>query len=146
MSKNARQVLNELLVDIFNQILILEERYHRVHGVKLSMTEVHTLEAIDDSNSKMMSDVATRLRITQGTLTTTINRLSHKGYVVRKKDEIDKRITRLELTEKGQEVMEIHQQFHDEMVDRLLLYIDEDSDLIHSVEQINSFFKELHHV
>ena len=101
MKTNARKVLNELLVDIFNRILIIEERYHRVHGVKLTMSEIHTLEGIQNSDSKMMSDVASTLRITQGTLTVTINRLSHKGYVNRTQDQKDRRIYRLGLSEKG---------------------------------------------
>ncbi|WP_240915941.1 MarR family winged helix-turn-helix transcriptional regulator [Erysipelothrix sp. HDW6C] len=138
--------MNELLVDIFNQILIIEERYHRVHGIKLSMTEVHTLEGISKSETKMMSDVAAHLRITQGTLTTTINRLTHKGYVYREQDTRDRRIFRLVLTEKGEEVVDIHNQFHEEMIDRLLLHLDDSDDLIASVNQINTFFKELYDI
>ncbi|CAM4321289.1 MarR family transcriptional regulator [Erysipelothrix inopinata] len=146
MSIDARHVLNELLVDIFNQILVIEERYHRVHGVKISMTEVHTLEGIQKSETKMMSDVAAHLRITQGTLTTTINRLSHKGYVYREQDAQDRRIYRLGLTEKGVEVMRIHDQFHEEMIDQLLLHLDDNENLIQSVDQINKFFKDLYDI
>ncbi|NLL74687.1 MAG: MarR family transcriptional regulator, partial [Erysipelothrix sp.] len=139
MKLDARQVLNELLVDIFNRILIIEERYHRLHGVKLTMSEIHTLEGIQKSETKRMSDVASDLRITQGTLTVTINRLSHKGYVNRTQDTSDRRIYRLGLTEKGSEVMDIHNQFHEEMVDRLMLHIDDDSAFIESLAQINVF-------
>lgn len=146
MTMDARQVLNELLVDIFNQILIIEERYHRVHGIKLSMTEVHTLEGIQKSESKMMSDVASILRITQGTLTTTINRLTHKGYVVRRQDERDRRIYRLDVTEKGDEVLRIHSQFHDELVEQLLLHIDDTGEIVNAVHQINTFFKDLYNI
>ena len=147
MKKNARKVLNELLVDIFNKILTLEERFHRVHGVKLTMSEIHTLEGIQNSESKMMSDVASRLSITQGTLTVTINRLSHKGYVNRTQDTKDRRIYRLGLSEKGEEVMKIHNQFHEDMVDRLLLHLsDKDEHLIDSLEEINVFYKELNQI
>lgn len=147
MQTNARKVLNELLVDIFNKILVLEERFHRVHGVKLTMSEIHTLEGIQNSESKMMSDVASALSITQGTLTVTINRLSHKGYVNRTQDTKDRRIYRLGLSEKGKEVMAIHEQFHKDMVDRLLLHLsDKDNHLIDSLEEINEFFKELYDI
>ncbi len=147
MKTNARKVLNELLVDIFNKILILEERYHRVHGVKLTMSEIHTLEGIQNSETKRMSDVASDLSITQGTLTVTINRLSHKGYVHRTQDTQDRRIYRLGLSEKGAEVMTIHNQFHEEMVDRLILHLSDDNDqLIESLEKINVFFKELYEI
>lgn len=146
MKLDARQVLNELLVDIFNRILIIEERYHRLHGVKLTMSEIHTLEGIQNSETKRMSDVASDLRITQGTLTVTINRLSHKGYVNRTQDTSDRRIYRLGLTEKGSEVMNIHNQFHEEMVDRLMLHIDDDSAFVESLAQINVFFKDLYEI
>ena len=147
MESNARKVLNELLVDIFNKILILEERYHRVHGVKLTMSEIHTLEGIQNSETKMMSDVASALSITQGTLTVTINRLSHKGYVNRTQDTKDRRINRLGLSEKGEEVMQIHNQFHEDMVGRLLLHLsDKDEHLIESLDEINEFFKELYEI
>lgn len=146
MKLDARQVLNELLVDIFNRILVIEERYHRLHGIKLTMSEIHTLEGIQNSETKRMSDVASNLRITQGTLTVTINRLSHKGYVNRTQDTKDRRIYRLGLTEKGQEVMDVHNQFHEEMVDRLLLHMEDDDALVGSVAQINVFFKELYEI
>ena len=95
----------------------------------------------------MMSDVASLLSITQGTLTVTINRLSHKGYVNRTQDTKDRRIYRLGLSEKGEEVMKIHNQFHEDMVDRLLLHLsDKDEHLIDSLEEINVFFKELYEI
>ncbi|AZK44521.1 MarR family transcriptional regulator [Erysipelothrix piscisicarius] len=146
MRDDAGKVINELLVDIFNQILILEERYHRVHGVRLSMTEIHALESIQKSKSKMMRDVAEALRITQGTLTTTINRLSQKGYVLREQDENDRRVYRLRLTDKGEAVMEIHNQFHEAMSDRLLLHLQDREELIDSIAEINEFFKELYEI
>lgn len=146
MTLDARKVLNELLVDIFNQILVIEERYHRVHGIKLSMTEVHTLESITKSESRTMGDVASLLRITQGTLTTNVNRLTHKGYVYRTQDDQDRRIYRLGLTEKGEAVMAIHNQFHEEMVERLLLYINDGSELVEAVARINVFFKDMYEI
>ena len=42
----TRQTLNELLVDLFNYILLIEERNLQESNVALSMTEVHILEAI----------------------------------------------------------------------------------------------------
>ncbi len=97
---DTRHTLNELLVDLFNYILLIEEKNLRDQGVKLSMTEVHILEAIQKSESKMMSAVAKSLMVTQGTLTVSTSKLVKKGYVERVKDERDKRIVRLKLTDK----------------------------------------------
>ena len=84
---DTRHTLNELLVDLFNYILLIEEKNLRDQGVSLSMTEVHILEAIDKSESKMMSAIAKRLMVTQGTLTVSASKLVKKGYVERVKDE-----------------------------------------------------------
>ena len=65
MSHDARHVVNELIVDIFKNILDLEEKYHQLHGIELSMTEIHTLDSIQKNKTKPMSDVAKSLNVTQ---------------------------------------------------------------------------------
>ena len=79
----AKDVINELLVEVFNHILSIEGQTLRERGVKLSMSEVHVLEAINNSPTKTMGDVAKRLRITLGTLTTSVDVLVRKKYVTR---------------------------------------------------------------
>lgn len=140
---DTRHTLNELLVDLFNHITLIEEKNLQDQGVSLSMTEVHILEAIKKSESKMMSAVARRLMVTQGTLTVSTGKLVKKGYVERVKDEKDKRVVRLSLTDKAQEVLKIHDRFHDEMIDKLLdeLEIDQQPALIHSLKNVMEFFK-----
>ena len=92
---DTRRTLNELLVNLFNNILAIEEANLQNQHVSLSMTEVHILEAIEKSDSNMMSAVAKYLMITQGTLTVSVSKLEKKGYVERIKDESDRRIVRL---------------------------------------------------
>ncbi len=141
---DTRHTLNELLVDLFNYILLIEEKNLRDQGVKLSMTEVHILEAIKKSESKMMSAVAKSLMVTQGTLTVSTSKLVKKGYVERVKDERDKRIVRLKLTDKANQVLEIHDNFHEEMIDKLLNELDlhKEVELIQSLRNLMDFFKE----
>ena len=43
---NTRQTLNELLVDLFNFILYIQEKYMKEKGVPLTMYEVHLLENV----------------------------------------------------------------------------------------------------
>ncbi|HZJ86906.1 MAG TPA: MarR family transcriptional regulator, partial [Erysipelothrix sp.] len=120
MDRNIRDVLNHLLVDLFNQILTLEESFLKSKGIVLSMSEVHTLEAIEKSEDKSMSEIAKRLRITQGTLTVNINRLTKKGYVYRVQDEKDRRRYRLKLTDKATDILRIHDIFHEDLIDQLV--------------------------
>ena len=74
MHKNhAKYVLNALLVVIFNQILSIEAEALRKQGVKLSMSEVHVLEAIMKTKEPNMGSVAKRLRSTLENITTIKN-------------------------------------------------------------------------
>ena len=140
----TRQTLNELLVDLFNYILLIEERNLQESNVSLSMTEVHILEAIQKCESKMMSAIARRLMVTQGTLTVSTNKLVKKGYVERIRDEEDRRIVRLALTDKAQHVLDVHDQFHSRMIDKVLrnLNVGEDEALMKSLDNVLTFFKE----
>jgi DNA-binding MarR family transcriptional regulator len=144
LKDRVKKTLNELLVDMFNHILVLEERNLVARGVTLSMSEVHTLENISRSESKTMSDVARRALVTQGTLTVAINRLVKKGYVARYKDEVDKRIVRLSLTQRALDVLKVHDAFHEKMIDTFIhdLKVDEDTNLILSLEKIMDYFKQ----
>ncbi len=141
---HAHDVLNELLVNIFNQILSIEAESLRQHGVTLSMSEVHVLEAILKTPEPNMGSVAKRLRVTIGTLTTAINTLVKKGYVSRSKDSKDNRKVMLNLTEKADPVMKIHDAFHEEMINRVIqdLHIDQNEALIQSLERLSTYFRE----
>lgn len=140
----TRHTLNELLVDLFNYILLLEEKNLQDQGVDLSMTEVHILEAIEKCESNMMSAIAKKLMVTQGTLTVSSSKLVKKGYVERVKDEKDKRVVRLILTDKAAHILEMHARFHDEMIEKLLneLELDKEQELIQSLRNLMEFFKE----
>jgi DNA-binding MarR family transcriptional regulator len=142
--ENARKILNELLVDMFNHILVLEEKNLQDKGVKLSMSEVHTLENIQKSETKTMSDVARLSLVTQGTLTVAVNRLEEKGYIIRSKDKQDRRLVRLQLTQAALDVLKIHDKFHEEMIDSFIsdLNIHEDVNLIRSLEKIMDYFRQ----
>lgn len=142
---NSKLVLNELLVDLFNNILRIEEKaLHDGETKDLSVTEMHTLEAIGTSGERSMSEVARKLNITVGTLTIAINKLIGKGYVVRRRIEEDKRVVLVGLTEKGLNANRIHERFHDEMVKATIEQLSEQEEeiLIGSLSKLSEFFKE----
>ncbi|WP_315117108.1 transcriptional regulator, SarA/Rot family [uncultured Clostridium sp.] len=137
-------VLNELLVDIFNDILTIEQNALQSGEFKdLSVTEVHTIEAISLYNKRTMSEVAMDLKITVGTLTTAINNLVKKGYVERSRSEEDRRIVYINLTKKGKLAYRIHEKFHSNMVKETIsgLSKEEEEVLVSSLEKLNKFFK-----
>ncbi len=143
-SEKAKEVINELLVEVFNHILSIEQEHLRKQGVPLSMNEIHVLEAIKKSDEATMSNVAKRLRVTVGTLTTSINRLVDKGYCERYSQPGDRRKVFLRLTEKAEEVLRIHDAFHEEMITATLedLKLEDNTVLIDSLEKLSAYFKE----
>ena len=141
--KTPKAIINELLVEVFNRILSIEQANLRKRGVKLSMNEVHVLEAIEKTTEPTMSNIAKRLRITVGTLTTSVNRLVEKGYCERDRVAGDRRKVIVKLTGKAREVLRIHEAFHDEMIDATIedMKLDENKLLIDSLENLSSYFK-----
>lgn len=143
----VKDSLNELLVNVFNYILNIEALNLRNQGVKLSMNEVHILEAIYNTDPPNMTSVSNRLLITVGTLTTAIDRLVIKGYVERYQMEEDRRKVYLRLTEKGLKVKKVHDSFHDDMIENVLkdLDIEKNTQLITALENISDYFREAYH-
>ncbi|MEC9485561.1 MAG: MarR family transcriptional regulator [Candidatus Izemoplasma sp.] len=138
-----KQIINELLVEVFNQILSIEQENLKQRGITLSMNEVHVLEAIVKTEPPTMTNIATRLRVTTGTLTTAVNRLVEKGYVERERLEEDKRRVMVSITKKAYDVLRIHDQFHDEMIDATIkdMKLDEDELLLQSLYNLKEYFK-----
>lgn len=139
---NDREVINDILVHLFNDIMALEEaaiidkKYE-----DLSNSEMHVLDAVGPEGGNM-STIATKLRITMGSLTTSMNRLVLKGYVERNRSETDRRVVNISLTEKGLLAYERHRKFHVRMVDAALKDVEEDQVpiLMNMLVNLKNFF------
>jgi len=142
--ERTKHTLNELLVWMFNYILYIEERNMKESGVNVSMNDVHTLERIKTASNNSMSHIARTLMVTQGTLTTNVAKLIKKGYVIKYKDENDKRITRLKITEKAEPILEIHDAFHENIINKMIgqLNLAENEVLNASLENILEYFRQ----
>lgn len=137
-------VINRLLVQLFNDVLQIEESSLRNGEISdISMTEIHTIEAIGMYTEKTMSEVAQSLKITVGTLTTAINKLIRKEYVERKRIEEDRRVVLIKLTKKGKLAYRLHEKFHKDMVNTAIegLEKNEEEVLVSSLSKLNDFFK-----
>lgn len=143
--RDTLTVINTLLVEIFNDILTIEENALREgHFYDVSVTEMHTVEAIGLYEAKSMSEVAKALNITVGTLTVAINNLVKKNYVERYRSEQDRRVVMIRLTKKGRLLFRVHEKFHMDMVKASVLGLDEKEELIlsKSLEKLNAFLTE----
>lgn len=143
MSKGIK-VLNELLVYTFNDILEIEQKALQAGSFSdISVTEIHTIQAIGMYKPRTMTEVAGDLNITLGTLTAAINNLVKKGYVERKRSETDRRIVNIQLTKKGKLAYRVHEKFHVDMVKATIegLTEEEEKVLVKSLGKLNEFFK-----
>lgn len=141
MDKNVKKV-NDILVNLFNMVLKMEEEAVKEASSKdLSITEIHTLVAIGKGRSKTMTHVANLLGINVSTLTTAINKLVKKGYVERLRDDDDRRIVRIHLTEEGVEAVKAHEAFHNDMISEALSHVPEEElpKFISSIDNMNKF-------
>ncbi|WP_331654405.1 nitronate monooxygenase [Aminipila sp.] len=142
MEKNTK--LNEILVSLMNSVLKVEEQALKEStNVDLSITEIHTLEAIGIGKLKTMTQVAGSLKISVSTLTVAINRLVKKGYVDRCRIPEDRRIVKIGLTDAGISVVEEHQTFHTNMIKDITANMaDSEIDvLLKSLEGLRDFFR-----
>ncbi len=142
---DARETLNHILVHLFNDILKVEEK-SLAHGPysELTMTDMHTIEAIGFNRARNMSSIAKDLTITVGTLTIAINHLVKKGFVERVRSSKDRRVVLVSLTRKGKAAFRHHMAFHNEMVERILENLDDDEldVLVRSLQKIDGFFSD----
>ena len=139
------QKVNELMLDIFDKILVTEERaLSKGYFKDLSVAEMHTLESIGLYDCKTMSETASTLGVTTGTLTVAVDRLVRKGYVKRKRDDKDRRVVRVQLTRQGKLAYRMHHKFHTLLVDRLVEPLDnaQKAIFLSTLQSISDFVNE----
>lgn len=118
--------INDYLVDIFNRVLVIEETSLRSSQFSdVSLKEMHTLDIIGKHPEVTPSDIAKELLLTLGTVTTSLNKLEKKGYIVRTRSAIDRRVVHISLTSKGRLLFRLHKKFHKNMVMRIIEDMDD---------------------
>ena len=147
--------VNDFLVNVFNDVLKIEE--HQILNSEfqnLSLREIHILETIMDAEASAAktgrvmcnsaTSIADALHVTPGTMTTAISLLVKKGYVYREKDENDRRIIRIYITESGKKALTSHVAFHDEMISEIISVLSEEEVIVlcRSLKQLRDFFIE----
>ena len=142
-----KQEINRFLVGIFNEILKTEELFVSKTFNNLSVREIHVIEAVcnveaagEDNRS---TSIAERLKVTAGTLTTAVVQLERKGYLIRERDQKDKRIVHILPTSDGRQAQQYHMEFHKNMVDAAVdrLTEEETEVFVKALDSIAVFFR-----
>lgn len=141
---NAHETINDILVHLFHEIWELEEDAIITDEYKdISNNDMHIIEAIGLGDDSTMSVVAKKLGITAGSLTTSVNSLVNKKYVIRERSETDRRVVYIRLTEKGRRAYRHHEDFHMQMTDAVIQNLDENEIpvLLKTLEGLSTFFR-----
>lgn len=143
MGKNTSRTLNEMLVKLFDSIMDMEEKAVITKEFEdITNNDMHILEAIGNDEPRSMSVIAKRMDVTVSTLTTNMNSLENKGYIVRERSRTDKRVVLVSLTDKGKKAFYHHRDFHKNMIKAIIKDLDEDEMkvLIKSLLNLDGFF------
>ena len=144
MQKTNRETINHMLVQLFNEILSIEEERLRVPEFDdLTMREFHVIDTVVQSGeNNTMSVLAAALRITVGSLTVAVATLERKGYVRRQRSETDRRRVHVFLTPRGKRVDEHHAAFHREMTDAVMQCLPEEElqVLVRALRSVDEYF------
>ena len=141
---DPKETINDILVNLFNEILKLEEEAIITDEFKdITNNDMHIIEAVGLSGENTMSVVAKKLGITAGSLTTSVNSLVNKKYVIRQRSEEDRRVVFLKLTEKGKRAYEHHREYHRQMTEAVISRLDEAEVpiLIKTLTGLSEFFR-----
>lgn len=141
---DIRNTLNEMLVRLFRNVNVIEERAIRTGEYNdVTTNDMHVIEAIGMDEAKNMTSVARSLDVTTGTLTIAVNSLVKKGYVDRVRSEEDRRVVLISLSEKGKRAYLHHRKFHDRMIGAVVEELTEEEQQVleRALTKLNQFFR-----
>ena len=118
--------LSELLVDFFNIFHAWEEEAVSSLKTKLSILEVHAIEALGRRPPLKMRKLAEIMEISTPSVTAVVDKLEKKGFARRRTTPTDRRVFLIELTKKGIELFKKHTDQHKNMADRVRACIPEE--------------------
>lgn len=142
MDKNVNKIY-ETMSGLFKIIHKLQdENLKNSDFADLSRTEIHAVTAIGIGRPKTMTHVANILEIKVSTLTSTVNKLVKKGYVERLRDDKDRRIVKVALTDKGEQAAREYEQFMERIVKGAVSQVpfDKLQYFVSAIDNINQYF------
>ena len=99
--------------NLFNEIWELEEKAVITDEYKdITNNDMHIIEAVGLGKGNNMTAIAKKLKITVGSLTTSMNSLVNKKYVVRERSAEDRRVVKYSSDKKGRGHTKHHADFH----------------------------------
>ncbi len=140
-----KKKIKTVMLNTINMVIKTEEAIMRSTSAEndLSVAEIHTLVAVGRRQPKTMSDIANELLINVSTLSIAVKKLERKGFVRRLRTSDDRRVVRIELTERGTAALCKHEKFYFDLVEEALCNMDdnEKKQYLKSMEGLMKFFE-----
>jgi DNA-binding MarR family transcriptional regulator len=140
---NLEEMLVEMLGKAYSTIVYSEDKILKdMIGQTLSVKEMHTLDVIHSAmttKTNTASNIAYRLGITLGTCTINIDRLIAKGLVNKVKNDKDRRVVYIELTDKGLSTHRKHVSMHKKVISKAIekLSMSEKVSLLNAINKMD---------
>ncbi|KAF2955341.1 MarR family transcriptional regulator [Marinitoga sp. 38H-ov] len=141
MDKKRLENFEKKLRDICFKIKV--EGRKIIKNIDISPAQFDLLQIIYFKGSKRVTDISIALGITKSTTTGLINRLETSGYLKKVKDEKDKRVTTISITEKGKKVIEDVIKARIEFMNKVLSKIDNPEELMIQLEYLDNIINEV---
>ena len=78
----------------------------------LSMKQIHYLDVISHMENPTLGELAIRLELSKPSITAIIDRFESDGFIVKNQNDNDRRIQHIELSEKGKQISNLHDEIH----------------------------------
>ena len=114
------QKLISIIAKISGEISLIEETAReKFRFTSLTLTQMHYLETISTLKNPTITELARALRLTKPTVTVAVDKLIEKEYIYKVRSDEDRRSTHLHMTEKGEQINQMHDYAHKRMADSL---------------------------
>ena len=100
----------------------IESKYPNIQG--LSTNELAIIRIISEKEEVIIKDILEALNIPKSTLTSIIDKLEKRNFVIRAISKRDRRSYKLELTEKGKVIQDEHIKFEEEVYGKIMISLD----------------------
>ena len=145
----GEQKLNDLMMRAYRSLEKIEGQMLRnVRGIKLSISEIHLIDAVGfsakDEPGRTVGEIAETLEISMPSVTAAVNKLVKKGYLIKERGMQDGRQVHVKLTRLGRKAEFAHHYFHNNMIRYIVDGMEEREflTLLSSMEKLNLYLRE----
>lgn len=140
--------MSELFKELYNRAQILykfinlmnfysKNKHSSELDKELTMTEIHMLVDISENENTTVTEIAKNTNRTKGAISQIITKLEKKGYIEKRLDSKDAKISFLELTASGNAISEEHKIYDIKALSKTINRLLEDC----TIDEIEKFYK-----